>query len=165
MQIDTLPSISSSIVEPLDDINDAFGVLQDDDSDDETVGYLAIVAEQVALEALDEDDEVFDDQFNQSDHNLAMMEDRNQLDLQGDLVQPGRVYRLDNRLAVSSDKIYIKQKRLVGSSASSTGDTRDKKAKKKKNKFKIRWFIKKMVFSKKTPENDDQDPTATTEGT
>ena len=165
LSIDTLPSISSSIVETLDDNNDAFGVLQDD-SDDETVGYLAIVAEQVALEALDEDDEVFDDdQFNQSDHNLAMMEDRNQLDLQGDFVQPGRVYRLDNRLAVSSDKIYIKQKRLVGSSASSTGDTRDKKMKKKKNKSKIRWFIKKMVFSKKTPENDDQDPPATAEGT
>ena len=75
------------------------------------------------------------------------MEDRNRLYLEGDFVQPGRVYRLDNRPAVSSDKIYIKQKRLVGSFASSTGDTLNKKVKKRKNKTKIRWFISKELES------------------
>lgn len=62
-------------------------------------------------------------------------------------MEPGRVYRLDNRLAVSSEKIYIKQKILVGLFASSTGDTLDKKVKKRKNKTKIRWFISKELES------------------
>ena len=162
ISIDTQPSISSSVVEPWPDNPDDFGVL--DNTEDEIEHDLYLVANQVALEALDEIDEVFDD----DQHNVGILEDRNQLDLIDDIVQRNRVYRLDNRLAVSSDKIYIKQKRLVGPSTSSAsdpfekrnsvGESIDKNKKKKKNKSKIRWFIKKMTFSKQKPENDDQNP-------
>ena len=172
-QIDTLPSISSSIVEPQPGVEEDFGELDisqlswDHTSDVNTPSYddepdddLSRVAKQVALNALSEIDDVFEDVqlFDDvpGDHNIAMMEDRNQLDLIGDFAQPGRVYRLDNRLAVSTDKILIKQKRLVGSTSSSTADMPKKK--KIKQKSKIRWFVKKLVFSKKPPNGEDDDP-------
>ena len=71
------------------------------------------------------------------------------------------MYRLDNRVAVNTDKIVIKQKRLVGSSSSSTKGLTDEKEKnvKRKKRSKIRWFIKKFTFAKKPPEDDDKDPT------
>lgn len=184
--IDILPSTSSSIVEPLPGVEEDFGVLDTSQlswdhtidvhtpSYDETDDDLARVAKQVALHALNEFDEVFEDAQLFDDipvqpeaHNQAMMQDINQLDLSGEFVQPGRVYRLDNRLAVTTDKLLIKQKRLVGSACSSNdklinskqrssslGAKLDKKDKKKK-KSKIRWFVKKLVFAKKPPNNDD----------
>ena len=184
--IDILPSTSSSIVEPLPGVEEDFGVLDTSQlswdhtidvhtpSYDETDDDLARVAKQVALHALDEFDEVFEDAQLFDDipvqpeaHNQAMMQDINQLNLSGEFVQPGRVYRLDNRLAVTTDKLLIKQKRLVGSACSSNdklinskqrssslGAKLDKKDKKKK-KSKIRWFVKKLVFAKKPPNNDD----------
>ena len=141
---------------------------------DETDDDLARVAKQVALDEFDEvfeDAQLFDDIPVQPEaHNQAMMQDENQLDLSGEFVQPGRVYRLDNRLAVTTDKLLIKQKRLVGSACSSNdklvnskqrssslGAKLDKKDKKKK-KSKIRWFVKKLVFAKKPPNNDDDPP-------
>ena len=166
-------SISSSIVEPLPGVQDDFGELDvsqlswDHTSDFNTPSYedddddLSRVAKQVALNALSEIDEVFEDgplfdDVPSDDLNFAMMENRNQLDPMGDFVQPGRVYRLDNRLAVATDKIIIKQKRLVGSTSSSTADMPKKR--KKKQKSKIRWFVKKLVFSKKAPNDEDDDP-------
>ena len=171
--IDNLLSVCSSIVEPMPGVDDDFGRLEwDHTSDvhtpsyDETDDDLSRVATNVALEALAEDDQVFEDfdlfdddpvSEQNEDADMAMLEDRNQLDLSGDLVQPGRVYRLDNRLAVSSDMFLVKQKRLVGSS-STGGKLRTHK--KKKDKSKIQWFVRKLVFSKKPPQDDEDDPSA-----
>ena len=53
---------------------------------------LFLVANQIALEALEELDEVFED----DQRNVGMLKDRNHLDIIGNLVQPNRVYWLDN---------------------------------------------------------------------
>ena len=145
---------------------------------------LSRLANEVALTAIDEqDDEVFEDSHT-FPPEVPMMEEGNRLELTGDTIQQGRVYRLsnrladqnlllsesnkadqmyrlDNRVAVNTDKIVIKQKRLVGSSSSSTKGLTNEKEKnaKRKKRSKIRWFIKKFTFSKKPPEDDDKDPT------
>ena len=85
------------------------------------------------------------------------------LHLVGNMVQPGRVYRLESRLPVPLDlhmrendvipgKVY-KLKRL-----SSSQPTRDKTRKKKKKKLPIKdWFIKKITFGKRKPPDDHDD--------
>ena len=115
--------------------------------------------------------------------NDPIQQNNHRLELTGDLVQHGRVYRLgerlansaslwdqqqleqpyrlDNRVAVNTDKIIIKRKRITSSSSSTKGlkDTKERgamkkekeamkkeKEAKKKRKSKVRWFIKKMIF-------------------
>ena len=79
------------------------------------------------------------------------------LDLQvpNDNIQPDRVYRMDNRVAVCNDKIKLKLKRLSSGNKAQPIDV-----KKKKRKSKIKWFVQKLVHSKKPPPepDGDQDP-------
>ena len=86
------------------------------------------------------------------EHNLAMKQKK--LDLSGDLLEPGRVYRLDNSLAVSIDRFKIKRKRLVASTSSSTGGKLPRNRKKTKQS-KVQWFVKKLIFARKPEDEDD----------
>ena len=194
--IDAAPTVGSPVVEFIAAVDDDFGTIPsiselswDHDTDLYSPEYdeeeeLSRLANEVALTAIDEqDDEVFEDSHT-FPPEVPMMEEGNRLELIGDTIQQGRVYRLsnrladqnlllsesnkadqmyrlDNRVAVNTDKIVIKQKRLVGSSSSSTKGLTDEKEKnvKRKKRSKIRWFIKKFTFAKKPPEDDDKDPT------
>ena len=86
------------------------------------------------------------------------------LHLVGDKVQPGRVYRLESRLPIPLDlhmrgkdvipgKVY-KLKRLSSNVKQPTKDKKKHKIKKKKLPVKD-WFIKKITFSRKPPDDPD----------
>ena len=164
--IDILPSSSSSIMEPLTAVDQDFGVVPssleiswDHDTDLNSPVYndeeenLGNDSNQIALDDIDEQDEVFEDV--QLFENDPIQQNNHRLEQTGDLVQHGRVYwlgeklansaslwdqqqleqpyRLDNRVAVNTDKIIIKRKRITSSSSSIKGlkDTKEKGTMKK----------------------------------
>ena len=120
------------------------------------------LAQSVAENALDYDDDVFEDAtlFEDDADNQAISPLHRHL--LGDNVQRGRVYRLESRLPIPLD-LHIRERELepgkVYRLKRLSSSNKSKKIEKPKSKRKkaVQWFIKKMTFAKKRPPKDDDE--------
>ena len=117
------------------------------------------LAQTVAEDALEYEDDVFDDATlfeGDTDHSPL------NLHLLGEHVQRGRVYRLESKLPIPLD-LHIRERELEPGKVyrlkrlSSSNKSKKRKEPKSRRKKVAHWFIKKMTFAKKHPPKDDDE--------